>query len=60
MKQKNQQMALIRDEISKMLMIVDVKKLLLFNKMSKAVTGTTVTWQDGSRERWRGPILVIG
>jgi hypothetical protein len=59
-KQKNQPMALLRDETTKMLVIVEVKKLSSFNKMSKIVPGITVNWQDSMKERYRGPILNIG
>lgn len=56
----NEQMVLMRDETSQVLMMVDVNKVSTLQKGSKLTPGATVTWQGKSRERWRGPVLAIG
>ncbi|CAF1510675.1 unnamed protein product, partial [Rotaria sordida] len=59
-KENSEQMVLVREEISQVLMIIDSNKVSLINKTSKLIPGITVVWQGKSRERWRGPILAIG
>jgi hypothetical protein len=56
----NEQMLLIRDDASQLLMIVKSGKVSSINKVSKLTQGVTVTWQNQGRERWRGRILHIG
>lgn len=58
--EKDEQMVLIRDETSQILMIVEAAKVSLVNKVSKLTPEITVTWQNNARERWRGQILHIG
>ena len=59
-KKANEQMLLIRDENSQLLMIVEADKVSSVNKGSKLTSGVMVTWQDNGRERWRGQILHTG
>ena len=55
-----EQMVLMRDEASQVIMVVDASKVSSVNKVSKLTPGVIIKWQGSSRERWRGPILAIG
>ncbi|CAF3562336.1 unnamed protein product [Rotaria sp. Silwood1] len=58
--ENNEQMVLVREETSDVLLIIEYNKVSSINKVSKLVPGITVTCQNSSRERWRGTILAMG
>jgi hypothetical protein len=51
---------LIRDDLTKVLMIVDIKKVLSGKKNGRITPGDIVVWQNNARDRWRGEVLAIG
>ena len=55
-----QQVLLIRDDATKVLMIIDIKKVLSAKKKGRITPGDMVAWQNNGRERWRGVVLAIG
>jgi hypothetical protein len=56
----DQQTLLIRDDATKVLMIVDIKKVSPAKKKGRISPGEMVAWQNNDRERWRGVVLAIG
>ncbi|UJR29617.1 hypothetical protein I4U23_017165 [Adineta vaga] len=59
-KENEEQMVLIRDETSEVLMLVDSSKALPVKKGTQLAPGIVVSWQDNNRQRWRGPVLTFG
>ena len=57
--EKNENMMLIRDDVSLSLMIVNAKALSM-DRSSKLKVGMTIIWQDDGREQRQGQILAIG
>ncbi|CAF1213472.1 unnamed protein product [Rotaria sordida] len=53
-------MVLVRDETSQIMSIVDYKNVSLVNKSAKLEVGTAITWQNSSKERFRGVVLAVG
>ncbi|CAF4333353.1 unnamed protein product [Rotaria sp. Silwood2] len=53
-------MVLVRDETSQIMSIVDYKHVSLVNKSAKIEVGTAITWQNSSKERFRGVVLALG
>ncbi len=60
LKEKNKQTVLRRDGTSQLLILGDVNKVSPVDTGSKLVPGVTVSWQDNTRQRWRGLILASG
>ena len=56
----DQKALLIRDDLTKVLMIVDIKKVLSGKKNGRITPGDIVVWQNNARDRWRGEVLAIG
>ncbi|CAF3448897.1 unnamed protein product, partial [Rotaria sp. Silwood2] len=50
-------MVLVRDETSQIMSIADYKHVSLVNKSAKIEVGTAITWQNSSKERFRGVVL---
>ena len=56
----DQKALLIRDDVTKVLMIVDIKKVLSGKKNGRITAGEIVVWQNSARDRWRGEVIAIG
>jgi hypothetical protein len=59
-KENQDQLVLIRDETSQLLMLASATKAIPVKKGDQLVLGNVVSWQDNNRQRWRGPILAVG
>jgi hypothetical protein len=57
---QGEQMLLIRDDTTQLLMVVESSKISSANKSSKLTPGVSVSWRNSQRERWRGKVVHVG